>query len=221
MNAKAILTRGEEGWDMSNFMHATTNKEVSLADVQRAPILLHAGLHGRLRSLVFDDDAMFQEWLGQAGMPELLQMADALGQHRAALAAETALNPAHATQERAEAQFANACAQLGLEPDPKAIAAVLAARQMGDPVTLFDQAHQGGNWKTFWVTFPDLAPDWNDRAVSVRFFPGPFNPLPFATLHSQPYFQGRQVWIGGFPESDIDLAPLGFARQTVSIYMGG
>jgi hypothetical protein len=57
---------------------------------------------------------------------------------------------------------------------------------MGDPVTLFDQPRQGGQWKTFWVTFPDLAPDWNDRAVSVRFFPGPFNPLPFATLHSQP-----------------------------------
>jgi hypothetical protein len=48
---------------MSRFVHAMTNENVAATEVERAPVLLHAGLHGSLQSVVFDDEAMFQDWL--------------------------------------------------------------------------------------------------------------------------------------------------------------
>jgi hypothetical protein len=48
-----------------------------------------------------------------------------LARHRADLAKEGAAERARTTQERAEAQFAEACARLGLDPDPKAIMGTL------------------------------------------------------------------------------------------------
>ena len=61
-----------------------------------------------------------------------------------------------------------------------------------------------------------LAPDWNNRAQSVRFFPGFLPGPPWATLCTAPVFAGRHYHIGGVPVYNTDL-PFGFADAVQSV----